>query len=95
VNEPTIESVNAYDNEGKLTSVAYPFGPTYTYTFDAMGRPVSLSGGTNNVASGAAYNAASQLTGFTYGTGGTSWTETRQYNVLGQLTRTTIPSVID
>src|ERR1700730_18534614 len=29
-----------YDTEGKMTSVSYPnAGPTYTYSFDSIGRP--------------------------------------------------------
>jgi RHS repeat-associated protein len=96
VNEPALEGVYTYDNEGKMTAQSYPLGGgTYTYSFDSMGRPASLSDGTANVASGAAYNTASQLTSLTYGTGGTSWTESRTYNILGQMTRMTIPSIID
>jgi len=53
---------------------------------------LSLNDGSTNVASAAAYNAAGQLTSLTYGP---SWTETRTYNTLGQMTRMTIPSTID
>ena len=72
----------------------------YCYEFDAMGRPVKLwngnwTGSGTQVASGGQYNAAGQMTQLTYGTGGVSWTETRTYNPLGQMTRMTIPSVID
>jgi RHS repeat-associated protein len=47
------------------------------------------------VASGAQYNAAGQMTGLTYGLSGVSWTETNAFNALGQLTRKTIPTVVD
>ena len=46
------------------------------------------------LASGAQYNAAGQMTQFTFGPS-LGWTETNTFNVLGQLTRRTIPSVID
>ena len=97
VNEPALESTYTYNNEGQMVSTTYPLaGATYTYTFDSIGRPLSLSDGSTNVASAAAYNAASQLTSLTFGPGGnTPWIETRQYNTLGQMTRMTISSVID
>jgi hypothetical protein len=50
------------------------------------GRPLSLSDGVATVASGAAYNTASQLTALTYGTGGVSWTETRQSHCSRRIT---------
>jgi RHS repeat-associated protein len=70
---------------------------TYTYGFDSMGRPLSLtkSGDPGPLASAAAYNAAGQMTGLTYGLSGVSWTETNAFNALGQLTRKTIPTVVD
>jgi YD repeat-containing protein len=41
-----------YDNEGKMASVTYPnSGPTYTYGFDSMYRPVSLTSGSNTIVS--------------------------------------------
>jgi hypothetical protein len=74
-----------YDNEGRTTSISYPVnafapftGGTYTYSFDALGRPSGVTQG----ASGALYNPADQLTQVTYGPG----TEDRAYNSLNQLT---------
>jgi RHS repeat-associated protein len=89
-------TTNTYDNEGKLTAFTGLNG-TYTYGFDSMGRPLSLtkSGDPGPLASGAAYNAAGQMTGLTYGLSGVSWTETNAFNALGQLTRKTIPTVVD
>jgi RHS repeat-associated protein len=89
-------TTNTYDNEGKLTAFTGLNG-TYTYGFDSMGRPLSLtkSGDPGPLASGAAYNAAGQMTGLTYGLSGVSWSETNAFNALGQLTRKTIPTVVD
>jgi YD repeat-containing protein len=89
-------TVNTYDDEGKMTGFTNPGDGQYAYGFDAMGRPVSLTKGfTTTMATGGTYNAAGQLTGLTYGNSGVSWTETNTYNTLGQLTRRTIPGVID
>src|ERR1017187_2230483 len=56
----TLTASCAYDNQGALTSLAYPAAyaaayPTITYTLDAMERPTG-----NGYASGATYNAANQ-----------------------------------
>jgi RHS repeat-associated protein len=77
-----------YNNEGKPTGVSYPGDPngnpappTYTYSYDGMGR---LAGMTETapynlpVLSGVTYNAAGQMTQM--------GSETRSYNVMGQLT---------
>ena len=97
-NAGSLEAGYTYDNEGKMVSVAYPnSGPTFTYTYDSMGRPIKL---TDNQAEpvdwakDVVYNAAGQMTQvkqFNPSSGG--WrTETRQYNVLQQMTRLTVAS---
>jgi YD repeat-containing protein len=55
VTTPTVTSSFTYDDEGRMTGVTYPgytgVNPaSYTYTFDAMGRPSAMS----SVASAAA-----------------------------------------
>jgi RHS repeat-associated protein len=91
VNTPVWTSLEAswqWDNEGRMTRVDYPLGArAYTYSYDTMGR---LSGMVNaqtsqTVASGAAYNAAGQMTSLSY----LGYTETRQYNARLQMTRLT------
>ena len=62
-----VDYVKRRRDEGKATSIKYPnywqgTGPTYTYTFDSMGRPLSLSDGTNTIASGATYGPAGEMT---------------------------------
>ena len=38
-----LEASYGWDNEGKMTSAAYPNGgKTYTHTYDTMARPVKL-----------------------------------------------------
>ena len=89
-----------YDNEGKVLSVKYPntsaidtfgqpipvIGDTYTYTFDAMGRPKDL---TTTPGDGTAaylqvqnvsYGAAGELTGIQYLNASNYITESRGYN---------------
>jgi RHS repeat-associated protein len=91
-----MDGTYTYNNEGKMTSVNYPStyawngtefvttsGPTYTYTFDAMYRPLELKDQNNNmVVNNVSYNAANQLLTFN--------TETHTYNNLNQMTRLTI-----
>src|SRR5271163_4372867 len=88
--------------EGKTASVNYPTtyswngssrvtatGPTYTYLFDPMDRPMTLTDQGNNTAvSNATYNPANQLLGLTYF--GTS--ESRIYNSLNQMTTLAVGS---
>jgi YD repeat-containing protein len=69
-----------YDNQGALTSVIYPSPTqTFTYTLDAMERPISLADNYLNRtwASGATYNAANQPL--------YDGTATRTYNTLLQI----------
>jgi RHS repeat-associated protein len=91
---PTTYTLNTYNNP-----VAHP-GPIYTYTYDAMGRPATMVDNQSpqyTWAQQTAYNAANQMTQFTWGAGyvtngGTgqqvpvTTAETRAYNVLSQLT---------
>ena len=96
------EAAYTYDTEGRLVSTQYPNnGLTFTYTFDSMGRPNKL---TDNQATpvdwakDVVYNAAGQITQMKYTrntSGSLYYTETRQYNVLGQLTQLTVPSVVN
>jgi len=83
----TLTAAYTYDNQGALTSVAYPLAGnwysggnpppvTYTYTLDAMERPTG-----NGVASGATYNAGNQPL--------FDGTATRAYNSLLQVTSMT------
>jgi RHS repeat-associated protein len=93
-----------YDNEGKTVSVKYPLfnGPTLTYTYDAMGRPVKLTDNQPDTpvdwVKDVLYNQAGQVTEMKYARDnyGTSHsTETRQYNILQQMTRITVAGVLD
>jgi RHS repeat-associated protein len=84
--------------EGKVLSVSYPetwawsnsedtlvstAGPTYTYSFDAMYRPITLKDQNGNtVVNNVTYNAANQLLTFN--------TETHSYNNLNQMTQLVI-----
>mgnify|MGYP001571845875 FL=1 len=38
VNSADLDPVYAYDNEGTVTSMQYPQGGTYNYSYDTMGR---------------------------------------------------------
>jgi RHS repeat-associated protein len=86
-----LDTAQTYDNEGKMTSVSYPGGPTYTYSFDAMGRP---NGMTDDSAvtwvQGVSYGAANQITSMQYRSDSPYfWTETRTYDERLQMTRLT------
>jgi YD repeat-containing protein len=79
-----------YNNEGKVTSVAYPLtgfgGPSYTYQFDAMYRPTGLTDQNNStVVSGVTYGPSNELLTISY----PGLSETRSYNSLDQLTSLT------
>ena len=97
VNTVTMDTSNTFNNEGQLTNFTYPLNTdNYQHGFDSMGRLLSLTNVTTSttLANGATYNAASQLTGLSYGPS-LGWAETWTYNTLGQLTRLTVPSVMD
>jgi len=98
-----MDGTYTYDTggEGKVLSVNYPktyswngtnivtnTGNTYTYSFDAMMRPLGLTDQNNNtLVSNVTYNAANQLLTFN--------SETRQYNNLNQMTRLTVTGALD
>ncbi len=91
-----------WDNEGKMVSVEYPsYGPTFTYTYDSMGRPVKLTDDQTNPVDwvkDVLYNQAGQVTEMKYTRDiyGTNYsTETRQYNILQQMTRITVAGVLE
>jgi YD repeat-containing protein len=56
----------SYDSEGRTVSTQYPFGgPTFTYTYDQMGRPIGLRDNQETPVDwvkDVAYNAAGQIT---------------------------------
>ena len=92
-----MDTSNTFNNEGQLTNFTYPLNTdNYQHGFDSMGRLLSLTNVTTSttLANGATYNAASQLTGLNYGPS-LGWAETRTYNTLGQMTRITVPTVMD
>ena len=91
-----LDTTLTYDSTGRLASIAYPgsnstsssgvttgTGPTYNYSYDAMSRLSGMTDASSStIVSGVSYDAANHLLGMTFN--GT--TETRSYNVLGQLT---------
>jgi RHS repeat-associated protein len=109
---PAVASIGigyTYDSVGRLSTVTYPtptlYGtpPAYTYGYDGMSRPVSLTdgGGTPWVQSGQ-YDAAGHMTSMIVGNPGPYWgdlrTKTVGYNVNGQIASlnwvyTTDPSI--
>jgi RHS repeat-associated protein len=101
-----LDAIYTYDNEGKMTSVNYPTtygvdgdnnlipspGPTYTYSFDNMHRPVGLTDQNSYTAvNGVTYGAANQLLTMNY----FGASETRTYNSMLQMTRLSIPGQVD
>jgi YD repeat-containing protein len=94
-----LDATYVYDNEAHMTTLTYPTaytadqfgnltaqpGLTYTYTYDAMGRPYSLidnQAPAVHYVNTVVYNAANQPTSRTGSVSGT-W----QYNTRVQLTR--------
>ena len=86
----------SYDNEGKVTSIAYPStqyftgnsasaGPTYNYSYDSMGRLSGLSDGNTNWVSGVTYGPANEMLQLVAST----FTENRTYNADLELTELT------
>jgi RHS repeat-associated protein len=86
-----LDSTYTYNDEGQVTAMTYPStasggnttpGASYNYSYDSMNRPGGMTSGSTKVVSGVSYNAANQLLGMTYNL----LSESRSYNVLGQLT---------
>ncbi|HLK49425.1 MAG TPA: hypothetical protein VKT49_14890, partial [Bryobacteraceae bacterium] len=92
----TLDATYTWDNEGRVVSEGYPaWGSVYTYSFDVMGRPNSLSVVNGYISDGtvatAAYGPAGEMTSLSHD----GYNETRTYNSLLQLTRQTVPGVFD
>jgi len=95
-NTATLEVDYTYDNEGRMVTVTSPTttqaGTTYTYTYDALGRPTALAATAGpaapaTLAGGAQYGPAGELLSLTTAYGQGSYTETRTYNSRLQLTQ--------
>jgi YD repeat-containing protein len=90
----SLDTSQTYDSQGRLLTVKYPdtwlnfsvqTGPTYTYAYDGMGRPISL---TDNQT-----NPVTWVNNVTYGLSGELLTlnqETRTCNSRRQLTNITV-----
>jgi len=91
-----VDMVYTYNNEGQVTglTVARRGGSTfgnYTYYYDSMGRPYWMNSGGMTLVSNVNYNAAGQMTSMLH----SGLAETRQYNVLGEITRLTVAGQFD
>ena len=109
-----LDAQYSYDNEGKMTSVTYPQSSyidqnlqvqpspvtTYTYGFDTMGRPTSMTGpgadiwgnpATVNIVNNVQYGASNEMLQMSY----FGATETRQYNARLQMTHLTVPGQLN
>jgi RHS repeat-associated protein len=97
-----LDQTYSYDNEVRLTQMAYPpeytgtaqgqtpvAGPVYQVTYDSMGRPNGMSSSGTSVVNSVAYNAASQMTNVCY----FGYCDTRSYNSMGQLVEIADPTV--
>jgi len=98
-----LDTEQMYDNEGKALTVKYPEpGATYTYTYDGMGRPITLADNRTtpvNWVTNVQYGPSNELKQMDYRIGNGLYngaleyqgyqTETRTYNIRGQLTRLT------
>ena len=95
----TLDASYRYDDWGRMDRQTYPSaqpsgggadvaGDVFDYTFDALGRPYGMTANNNatNWISGVTYNAADLPTAITAGNGSVAG-ESREYNVMGQLTR--------
>jgi RHS repeat-associated protein len=86
-----LEGDYGYDNEGRLTSTHYPdttsgTGPTYTVTYDTLGRPNGLTDANSTVlVNNVTYGPSGEQLSMSY----LGFSETRTYNNRLQLTRLT------
>jgi RHS repeat-associated protein len=80
------DATYAWDNEGRMTSLAYPnSGPVYAFGFDSLGRLSTIQENNTQMAT-AGYNFANQMTSLAYDT----LSESRTYDpVTLQLNRIT------
>lgn len=94
----------AYPDAWQLGNPSAPVNDgVFTYTYDSLGRPAGLTEASSRTvthANNIIYNAADQVTAMTYVnqiglTSDTFFNETRQYNSRLQLTRLTVPGVVD
>jgi RHS repeat-associated protein len=79
-----LESVYAYDAEGRMTSIQYPGGgPNYSYGYDTMGRLNTMTnvGSSYAMVTGTTFDPANRMLTVT----GNVLNETREYNTIGQL----------
>ncbi len=75
-----LDATHTYDNEGRMTSVAYPLsGPQYTMSYDSMGRASTLTDQNSFPIASATYGIANELQSLNG--------QTFTYNNLFQLTR--------
>ncbi len=65
--QETLTATWTYNDEGKMTGVTYPSGRQFTYGYDTMGRPNTLTSNSGVGVGSATYNAAGQLTQFERG----------------------------
>ena len=109
-----LDASYSYDNEGKMTSVTYPQSfysdgslqpqqspvTTYTYGFDTMGRPTSMTGpgvdgwgnpATVNIVNNVQFGPANELQQMSY----FGSTATLQYNTRLQMTHLTVPGQLN
>jgi RHS repeat-associated protein len=94
-----LDSTYTYNNEGKVTAMTYPStisgsnttpGASYNYSYDSMNRLGGMTDSNNNtIVNGVSYDAASRLLGMTYNL----LSESRSYNVLGQLTNISVQNL--
>ncbi|MCX6633446.1 MAG: hypothetical protein NTW28_38105 [Candidatus Solibacter sp.] len=86
-NDHRFDAAYTWDNEGRMTGTNY--GPQYTFQYAANDRLGGMSG--SDLTMTASYGVAGEMTGLSYG----GYSETRTYNALLQLTRTTVTGMMD
>jgi RHS repeat-associated protein len=76
-----------YDQEGKMLTQNYPLGDSYTYTYDSLGRSITMTDTTasSNLVTSVSYNPDGTLSSMS----GTAASESRYYNTNGQVTQIT------
>ena len=94
-----LDSTYTYNDEGQVTGMTYPStigvlnvvtaGASYNYSYDSMNRLGGMTSGSTTVVNGVSYDAANRLLGMTFN----SLSESRSYNVLGQLTNINVQNL--